>query len=182
MDVKKKISDTYNSDKNGLKGSVVIGLTTSVDSLASAYLLKVQKYDLIAVTVVTGWETQSLNPEKNFSCHFSEEKLEFLKSFCHRLNISHFVEKVTSEFKYSVIDPWLGEKIVGKRSHACWDCHELRLRTLHQKMLDFNASHLATGHYAKVFRHEHNGTVFVHSSNDPDFDQSVKLSGSIRIF
>jgi tRNA-specific 2-thiouridylase len=176
MDVKKKISDTYNSDKTSLKEKVVLGLTTSIDSLASAYLLKVQKYDLIAVTVLTGWEAQSLNSEKTFSCSFSQEKLDFLKSFCQRLNIPHIVEKVSNEFKDSVIDPWVGERIVGKMSHACWNCHQLRMSALHQKMIEFDASFLATGHYAKVFKHDHHGTVFVHSSNDTEFDQSEKLS------
>ena len=158
MDAKKKISDVYNPDKHGLKERVVLGLTTSIDSLSAAYLLKVQKYDIIAVTVVPGWEFQGVDADKSFACTFPQSKLDFLKSFCQRLNIPHHVERISSEFKDLVIDPWLTDKIVGKKSKLCWNCHELRMRTLYQKMIDFEATLLATGHYAKIFKHDqHDG-------------------------
>ncbi len=176
MDIKKKIPEIYNSDKASRKEKVILGLTASIDSMVSAYLLKVQKYELIALTVVPDWAPPELSSEKNFSCFISQDRLDFLKSFCHHLNIPHYIDKISLDFKDSVIDPWIADKIVGKKSHACWNCHELRLSRLDQKRLEFNAHFIATGHYAKVFKRDQNGTVFVHSSNDPEFDQSQKLS------
>ena len=43
-------------------------------------------------------------------------------------------------------------------------------------MKDTGAKHFATGHYAKVFHNEALNKVYVHTSNDEEFDQSALLS------
>jgi tRNA U34 2-thiouridine synthase MnmA/TrmU len=176
MDMKKKLEDTYNPDKQSRKEKVVIGLSGGIDSMVTAYLLKIQKYDLIAVTVINSWDDFTLDPALSFSCHLTPARLDILKEFCNKLGIPHHIIKSTNEFKENVIEPWMADKVLGRFTKPCWNCHESRMSILHQKMKELGAQHMATGHYAKLFRHEIHQTVFVHTSNDELHDQSALLS------
>jgi len=57
MDMKNKLDQTYKPESVGRKKKILVGLSGGIDSLVTAYLLKIQKYELIAATVVTGWES-----------------------------------------------------------------------------------------------------------------------------
>lgn len=175
MDTKAKIKEVYNPDKTARKEKVVIGLSGGLDSYVTAYLLKIQKYDLIAVTVANQWENWTQDHSEMFSCHVNQTKLDAIKEFCRKLNIPHFVVKANDEFKEEVIEPWMGSKIMGKLPETCWNCHDLRMRLLFKKMNELNVKTLATGHFAKIF-HQDAGTVYAHTSNDEENDQSVLLS------
>lgn len=176
MDMKKKLEDAYNPDKQSRKERVVIALSGGLDSYVMAYLLKIQKYELVAVTVVNTWEDYPGDAEKILACHVGVTKLEKIKEFCHKLGIAHHALKITAEFKESVIESWMADKVSGKFPKPCWNCHELRMKLVHDKMKEIDAKHMATGHFAKLFHNDTHGTVFVHSSNDEQFDQSALLS------
>jgi tRNA-specific 2-thiouridylase len=86
------------------------------------------------------------------------------------------VVKGSDEFKEEVVDSWMSARLSGVKSNHCLSCHELRMRLLYQKMLDLDAQGMATGHMAKIFKNAVNNTVYVHSSNDEEHDQSSLLS------
>ncbi len=50
------------------------------------------------------------------------------------------------------------------------------MKLLHDKMKELDANQMATGHFAKLFHNETHGSVFIHSSNDEEHDQSGLLS------
>ncbi len=141
-----------------------------------AYLLKIQKYDLVAVTILNSWDEFSGDQQKMLSCYFTAERIEKLKEFCLSLGIPLQVCKASVEFREEVIEPWLSDKLLGARPRPCWSCHDLKMKFLYDKMKETGASRMATGHYAKLFRHESHNTVFVHTSGDEQFDQSALLS------
>jgi tRNA-specific 2-thiouridylase len=176
MDMKKKLNDAYNPDKQSRKERVVIALSGGIDSYVMAYLLKIQKYELIAVTVLNSWEDYAGDSEKVFACHITQAKIDKIKEFCHKMGIPHHILKITAEFKESVVEPWMADKVSGKFPKPCWNCHELRMKLIHDKMKELDAKHVATGHLAKLFHNDTHGTVFVHSSNDEHHDQSALLS------
>lgn len=176
MDMKKKLDDTYNPDKQARKEKVVIALSGGLDSYVMAYLLKIQKYDLIAVTVQNTWEEYSGDPEKVLSCHITPAKIDAIKEFTNKLGIPLHIIKSSGEFKEFVLDGWVSDKISGRYSKACLNCSDLRLHLIHSKMLEVGAKKMATGHYAKLFQHESHHSVFVHTSNDEEHDQSALLS------
>lgn len=176
MDMKKKLEDTYNPDKQSRKERVVIALSGGLDSYVMAYLLKIQKYELVAVTVINTWEDYPGDSEKVFACNVSQPKIDKIKEFCHKLGIPHHSLKITNEFKETVIEPWMADKVSGKFPKPCWNCHELRMKLVYEKMKELDARHIATGHFAKLFHNDTHGTVFVHSSNDEHHDQSALLS------
>jgi tRNA-specific 2-thiouridylase len=176
MDNIKKFEGSYNPDNKDRKEKVVLGLTTSIESLVSAYLLKIQKYDLIAVTIVNSWESFQGEQEQILSCHLTPEKLSFLKDFCHKLGIPHFLIELREEFHETVIEKWISDKVVGQTPNQCWNCHDLRMWKLYLKKQELGATYLATGHYGKVFNSSLDHIPSVHSSNDEHFDQSHLLA------
>lgn len=176
MDMKKKLEGAYLPDKEGRKKRLVVGLSGGLNSYVSAYLLKIQKYELIGVTLVTNWESFKSDSASVLSCQLDATQVEAIKTFCHQLGIPHFVVKASDEFKEVVVEPWVAGRISGTKIDPCWNCHDLRMRLLHQKMLELDAQGIATGHLAKLFRQESHHSVYVHTSNDEIFDQSNLLS------
>jgi tRNA U34 2-thiouridine synthase MnmA/TrmU len=47
------------SDNGARDSRVLIGISGSIDSLVAAYLLKIQRHNLVAATVVNIWEDSS---------------------------------------------------------------------------------------------------------------------------
>lgn len=176
MDMKKKLDQAYMPDKAARAEKIVVALSGGLDSYVTAYLLKIQKHELIGVTAVTGWDDFSGDEETTLSCVVNAARLAKIKEFCHQIGIPHFTIKITAEFKENVVEPWLADRAFGTEPNPCWSCHELRFRALYDKMKELGAKHLATGHFAKLFHNEAHGTTFVHSSNDEQYDQSLLLA------
>jgi tRNA-specific 2-thiouridylase len=176
MDMKKKLDETYLPDKETRKKRLVVGLSGGLNSYVTAYLLKIQKYDLIGVTIQLGWENYKDDASKVLACQMDQPQVDAIRDFCHQLGIPHMVIKSADEFKETVVESWVASKVTGTKGNPCWNCHEMRMRLLHHKMLEVNAQGLATGHLGKLFRQETHHTVYVHTSNDEHFDQSSVLS------
>ena len=176
MDMKKKLEEAYLPDKESRRERVVVALSGGINSFVAAYLLKIQKYDLIGVTVALNWDNLKEDSSGVMSCHLNSTQLDSIKNFCHQLGIPHFVVKGSDEFQEEVVAKWLGNRMTGTKANPCWNCHELRMRLLCAKMVELDAKNLATGHLAKLFRHEAHQSVYVHSSNDEIHDQSSMLS------
>lgn len=168
--------NTYNPDKDTRKDRIVVGLSGSLDSLVTAYLLKIQKYDVIAVTVAISWESFSGDQSEVLSCYMNAQSLNTIKEFCQQLNIPHHIVKSFSEFQENIVEEWVSSRLSGTNSNACWSCHELRMKVLYQKMKQLGVNSLATGHFAKLFYQEAHDAIYVHSSNDDQYDQSALLS------
>lgn len=163
-------------DKSARAQKIVVALSGGIDSYVAAYLLKIQKHDLIGVTAVTGWEDFGGDEESVLSCVITGTKLAAIKEFCHQIGIPHFAVKASSEFKENVVEPWIANRAFGEQPTPCWNCHDMRMRALYDKMVQLGAKYLATGHFAKLFHHDAHDTTFVHSSNDEQFDQSLLLA------
>lgn len=176
MDMKKKLDETYLPDKETRRKRLVVGLSGGLNSYVTAYLLKIQKYDLIGVTVHLGWDNYKDDASKVIACQMDQPHVDSIRDFCHSLGIPHMVVKASDEFKETVVENWVASKLTGTKGNPCWNCHELRMRLLHSKMLEVEAQGLATGHLAKLFRQETHHSVYVHTSNDEHFDQSDVLS------
>jgi len=175
MPSKNQINSVYYPDKVDTKKKLIIGISGSIDSLVAAYLLKIQKYDLIGVVITPSWDKFKGDKSKNLSCFIDDQKIEFIQNFCQQLKIPVDLVKSSGEFSTKIVESWVGSKLTGTLSSACWSCHELRMKILFERMNAFGAKGIATGHYAKIFYHAGHNTHFIHSSNDEDCDQSSLL-------
>ncbi|MES2525976.1 MAG: hypothetical protein V4598_02780 [Bdellovibrionota bacterium] len=163
-------------DKAARKERIVVGLSGGIDSMVSAYLLKIQRYDLIGVTIAPQLDDYPKEQSSILSCGISEKKLESLAAFCHSLGIPHYIVRIPSQFKDAVVERWVARKAAGEMPDQCWECHALRMEFLHGKMKELGGKHLATGHFAKIFRHDAEALTYVQTSNDEGNDQSALLS------
>jgi tRNA-specific 2-thiouridylase len=176
MDTKNKLDEAYSGDKGGRRERIVVGLSGSLDSYVCAYLLKIQKYEVFAVTIAIDWDNFQGQKNNSLSCYLDEAKLENIREFCNQLKIPLHIVKAASEFQESVVEKWIATKATGAVSNACWSCHELRMKLIHQKMKELGVKFFATGHFAKIFQNEAQQSFYVHSSNDLENDQSSLLS------
>ncbi len=157
------------------KQTVIVGLSGGLNSAVAAMLLKIQKMDLIAVTIAPG-PSFTTDPDKNFACHINQERLQKIKDFCHSLNIPHHLIQADESFTDKVAGRWISQKICGAIKDQCFSCHKMRMRFLFEKMIELGASGIATGHFAKVYMNPTNGDVSISSANDEVHDQSSLLS------
>jgi tRNA U34 2-thiouridine synthase MnmA/TrmU len=154
---------------------VLVGLSGGLDSLVAAYLLRIQKVDLYAVLLANTPEALQEQGDSFFACHQSEARIDAVKRICDHLQVPLTIVRARDEFEASVLESYLASRVELKKSLACLDCHQLRLRILYQKMVELKCSALATGHYAKLIRSTPDAPVSIHSSNDLKEDQSHLL-------
>lgn len=128
--------DQFKVDEKALEKKIVVGLDGGMESAISLYLLKIQKLDLIAVTIIT--------PE------LKESDIQEIKNLCSRLSVPHFLIDASSEYEESVANHWIEKKISGKNFNQNLLKQNLIMGLLYEKMLELGGEHLATGHYAKI--------------------------------
>lgn len=135
---------------------IIVGLNNCIEAAISLYLLKMQKLDLIAVTIRT--------PD------LSDSMIQEIKNLCSRLSVPHFLEDAMSEYEEVVNNHWIEKKISGKNYDRDLLKQGLLMGRLYEKMKELNGDHLATGHYAKIV-----GQITQRAS-DEDHDQSLYVA------
>lgn len=159
--------------------SIVVGLSGGLNSAVAAMLLKIQKIDLIAVTIDSG-QNLGIDPDKNFACHLTTERMQQIKDFCHALNIPHYVISGADAFSEQVMERWMSQKICGAIKDQCFNCHKMRMAFLYEKMKELGAERMATGHFAKIYLNPTTQEVTISSANDETHDQSDLLANIPR--
>lgn len=150
----------------------MVALSGGMKSMVVASLLKIQKYDLIAVTVVNGIDILGEAQPQLLSCHLTGQGKESITAFCRQLGIPHHFVNASNEFKEEVVEAWAGARVSGNFSQPCLNCHHQRINMVFQKMKQLGANKFATGHLAKIYQQESSGHCQVHTANDEEFDQS----------
>ena len=157
--------EKMNTEEKELRTRALVGLSGGKHSYMAAYLLKIQKYDVMAATVV-----QDSNLETK--CSINNEKLQEIRDFCKRLGIPHFVIDGNEPFQEFVQEKWISSHIERHPwSARCGSCQSLRMELLYQKMEELDAHVLSTGHCAKIIKMD-SGHFHIHSVHDLKLDQS----------
>jgi len=163
-----------NKGQDNSTKKVIIGLTGRVASSVAAFLLKKQGFQVIGMSIVTNvndnFEDKSFFPK----CHI--EDLDKIKEFCNSLKIPFYATDAKARFEGEVIDPLLANKLIGNSNSSCFNCTEMRIKVMYEKMKKLNADYIATGHFCKVHQNIDSSDYFVHSNNDPESDQSFLLA------
>ncbi len=176
MEGKNKLTEIYMPDKVARKERIVVGLSGGIDSMVTAYLLKIQRYELIGVTIAPSIDDFANDQSSILSCGINDKKIEALAAFCHQLGIPHHVIRIPAQFRESVVERWVARKASGSIPDQCWICHSVRMEFLHEKMKALGAKILATGHFAKIYRQDDQSMTYIQTSNDESNDQSALLS------
>ena len=152
------------------RGPVVVAMSGGVDSSVAAALLKEAGYDVIGVMLRLWAEC---GPQTNRCC--APEAVAAARQVAAQLDIPFYVRDYREAFRRAVVDYFLADYANGRTPSPCVVCNEqIRFGLLLDEALGLGATHLATGHYARINRTA-GGEWQLLRGVDPVKDQSYVL-------
>lgn len=131
------------------KNRVLVAMSGGVDSSVVAAMLKEEGYDVTGV-FMNFWKDVSLDEKYENKC-CSLESIQSARNVAQIIGVPFYVINVQDEFKKEVVDYFLEELKKGNTPNPCVVCNkEIKFKILLQKMLEFKANYVATGHYARI--------------------------------
>src|SRR5262249_23255985 len=132
---------------------VIAGMSGGVDSSVAAALLVAHGYDVIGVTLrVWPWRA-SADPVKRFGSCCSAESAGDARQVARALGIPHYLLNGEAEFTAKVIDRFVDSYAAGTTPVPCVACNrDLKFGSLLMRARAWDATAVATGHYARVAR------------------------------
>ncbi|MEE4114324.1 MAG: tRNA 2-thiouridine(34) synthase MnmA [Desulfobacteraceae bacterium] len=122
-----------------MSGAVAIAVSGGVDSLVGAYLLKKQHGDVFGIHFLTGYEKQA------------EPGGEGIRALGRQLDLPVVVVDLKAPFTRTVVDYFTAAYRSGETPNPCLVCNPaIKFGALLDEARRLGASHLATGHYARV--------------------------------
>jgi tRNA-specific 2-thiouridylase len=141
-------------------------MSGGVDSSVAAALLVEQGYTVIGVMMRLWAE------EENRCC--TPQAVDDARLVAAQLGIPFHLVNFEDEFRACVVEAFVAEYSQGRTPNPCLACNRhIRFGRLLRHAHELGASHLATGHYARV---DHMGNGFrLRMGSDPQKDQSYVL-------
>jgi tRNA-specific 2-thiouridylase len=151
-------------------GTVLCAMSGGVDSSVAARLLLQQGYKVIGATMKI-WSREQKACEK--SC-CGTDAVEDAKRVAGILDIPFVVLDMEDLFRETVIGNFISEYQSGRTPNPCIVCNtQLKFGYLRQKAAEFGADFVATGHYARI--EKHNNRYALLRGLDESKDQSYFL-------
>lgn len=127
-------------------GPIAIAMSGGVDSSVAAALLKQAGYDVFGI-MLRLW---SPSPELRNRC-CSPEDLALAQKIASLLEIPFYPLDVRDYFKATVVDAFIDGYAHGITPNPCLSCNrQVRWGFLLDRAIAIGATHMATGHYARV--------------------------------
>lgn len=148
--------------------TVVLGMSGGVDSAVSAWLLKQQGYNVIAL-FMHNWE------EVDDGCCTAEQDFEDVKRVSAKLDIPYYSVNFAAEYKERVFSYFLDEYSKGRTPNPDVLCNrEIKFGPFLQYAKALGADYIATGHYCGI-RHD-SGVHYLLKAKDQGKDQTYFLN------
>jgi len=152
---------------------VLVAMSGGVDSSVAAALLHEAGHDLVGVTLHL-WDAEG---EQQVGRCCAPEDRDDARRTCEHLGIPHYVLDEREAFRKNVVDPFITEYQAGRTPIPCVSCNRtVKLTYLADVARRFDATHIATGHYARLERAD-DGQLRLLRGRDDDKDQSYFLFG-----
>lgn len=152
---------------------VVVGMSGGVDSSVAAALLVERGRDVVGVTLrVWPWQEPEEAPTRFGSC-CSPQTADDARQVARRLGIPYYLLNTEREFDRTVIDNFASEYRAGRTPVPCVVCNqEVKFGSLLRRARAWEATAVATGHYARVRRDPETGRYLLFRGRDARKDQS----------
>jgi tRNA (5-methylaminomethyl-2-thiouridylate)-methyltransferase len=125
-----------------MKGRVIVGLSGGVDSSVSAYLLKLQGYEVITAYVLLYKEAQ--NP---YAC-CGLGSIQFARRVAIKLGLEFYEIDYSEGFKRDIVGYFIREYSRNRTPNPCLFCNrDYKIRALFDLAEKLKADFVATGHY-----------------------------------
>jgi len=155
---------------------VAVAMSGGVDSSVAAALLLEQGYEVVGFTMqIWPREATEETPVGGRGC-CGLEAVSDARRVARALGIRHYVLNLREAFQRLVIDPFCEEYARGRTPNPCLRCNTyVKFGMLLERAREIGASHLATGHYARVGYDEECGRWVLGRAVDKAKDQSYSL-------
>ncbi len=148
--------------------TVVLGMSGGVDSAVSAWLLKKQGYNVVAL-FMHNWE------ETDDGCCTAAQDYEDVKRVSDKLSIPYYSVNFAKEYRERVFSYFLDEYKRGRTPNPDVLCNrEIKFGPFLQYAKALGADYIATGHYCGIL-HD-NETHYLLKAKDSDKDQTYFLN------
>jgi tRNA-specific 2-thiouridylase len=156
-----------------MRERIVVGLSGGVDSSVAAALLVEQGFDVIGVTLrVWPWH-EAEDATKKFGSCCSPATVDDARAVARRLGIPYYLLNSEREFERAVIEPFTREYAAGRTPVPCVACNrEVKFGSLAQRARAWDATAVATGHYARITRDPDSRRFLLRRGRDARKDQS----------
>ena len=149
------------------KERIVVAMSGGVDSSLAAALMVERGWDAIGVTM-------NLAGSASRCCSLADA--DDARGVAERLGIRFFVANYADRFRREVVEAFADEYLAGRTPIPCVTCNSrFKFEYLLERARAFGASHVASGHYARVDTDPTTGLRRLRRAVDREKDQSYFL-------
>ncbi|HEY6378118.1 MAG TPA: tRNA 2-thiouridine(34) synthase MnmA [Candidatus Dormibacteraeota bacterium] len=150
---------------------VAVAMSGGVDSSVAAASLAERGLRCLGITLAMWPRDRTLDRDRG-CC--SVDAVEDARRVCALLGIPHYAWNLEAGFRAAVVADFEAEYAAGRTPNPCVRCNQrVKFGLLLERALAAGATHLATGHYARVGRRD--GRATLHRGVDVAKDQAYTL-------
>lgn len=150
-------------------------MSGGVDSSVAAALLALEGHEVIGLSMQLYDQSGGRDGQRFGTCCTLDD-LHDARRVAARVGFPHYIVNFEEKFAETVVSDFVREYAAGRTPIPCVHCNgDLKFAMLVERAAGFDASYVATGHYARVEREESTGRYRLLRGVDAGKDQSYFL-------